>query len=196
MENTVGGKAVVWGAMSVELLGVVYDLRWMIVLSVVLILADLWWGYSEAKKRLAEAQAAGNMTLEDKFKWHKSRAVRRTANKFVDYVTYLLVGALFGVAITEPMEICGHVTSAAIGLGLGCGCEIASIVGHVAYVKMGAEISVIDGWRAFVRFLGRLIRVKSEEIGGAVEELGRERRHGRRFPSGEADGTEELTIEN
>lgn len=56
---------------------------------------------------------------------------------------------------------------------------MASIIGHIAYVKMDAEISMVDGWKAFMRFLGRLIRVKSDEIGGAVEDLGRERHHHR-----------------
>lgn len=92
--------------------------------------------------------------LMEKFKWHKSRAVRRTMNKMVDYVTFLVLGALIGVAITEPMEICNHIWTAALGLGIGCGCEVASIIGHVAYVKMDAEISMVDGWKAFMCFLG------------------------------------------
>jgi hypothetical protein len=62
-------------------------------------------------------------------------------------------------------------------LGIGCACEIASIIGHVAYVRMGVEISMVEGWRAFIRFLGKLIKVKSNEIGEAVEDLGHERHH-------------------
>lgn len=179
VENTVGGKAILWGSMGAEVLSVVYDLRHMILCAAALILADLWWGYSASKKRWWHAKSIGNETLMEKFKWHKSRAVRRTMNKMVDYVTFLVLGALIGVAITEPMEICSHIWTAALGLGIGCGCEVASIIGHVAYVKMDAEISMVDGWKAFMRFLGRLIRVKSDEIGGAVEDLGRERHHHR-----------------
>lgn len=175
MDTTVGTKAVMWGSIGTELIGVVYDLRYMVICSVVLILADLWWGYSESRMRKKEAQEIGNATLVEKFKWHKSRAGRRTANKIVDYLTYLVVGALVGLAITEPMDICSHIWSAAIGLGIGCACEIASIIGHIAYVKLGVEISLIDAWRAFIRFLGKLIKVRSQEIGDAVEDLGRER---------------------
>jgi len=174
METTIGTKAVLWGAIGQELIGVVYDLRYMVICSIALILADLWWGYSESRVRLSHAKEIGNATLQDKFKWHKSRAGRRTANKIVDYLTYLVVGALIGLAITEPMEICSHVWSAALGLGIGCACEIASIIGHIAYVKIGIEVSMVDAWRAFVRFLGRLIKVKSTEIGEAVEGLGDE----------------------
>ena len=177
MDTTVGAKGVMWGSIGAELIGVVYDLRYMVICSVALILADLWWGYSESQMRKEMAKEKGDDTLVEKYKWHKSRAGRRTANKIVDYLTYLVVGALIGLAITEPMDICSHVWTAAIGLGIGCGCEIASIVGHIAFVKLGVEISLIDGWKAFVRFLGKVIKVKSNEIGDAVEDLGRHRHH-------------------
>lgn len=177
MDQTVGTKAIMWGSIGGELISVVYDLRYMVICSVALILADLWWGYSESQMRKAHAKEKGNATLEEKFKWHKSRALRRTTNKVVDYLTYLVVGALIGLAITEPMDVCSHVVSAALGLGIGCACEIASIIGHVAYVKMGVEISMIDGWKAFMKFLGKMIKVKSTEIGEAVEDLGREEHH-------------------
>ena len=84
------------------------------------------------------------------------------------------------------MDICSHVLTAAIGLGIGCGCEIASIIGQIAYVKLGVEISLIDGWKAFMRFLGRILRIKSNEIGDAIEDLGREghghHHHGHNVP--------------
>lgn len=175
MDSTVGAKGVLWGSIGADLMVVVYDLRYMVLCSFALILADLWWGYSEAKMRYDQAKGSGSAVLTDKFKWHKSRAGRRTANKIVDYLTYLVVGALIGLAITEPMDICSHVWTAAIGLGVGCACEIASIAGHIAYVKLGVEVSMVDAWRAFVRFLGKLIKVKSEQIGEAVEDLGRDR---------------------
>lgn len=177
MENRVGAKGIIWGSIGAELQMVVYDLRYMVICSIVLILADLWWGYSESKLRKKEAGEIGDAALIEKFKWHKSRAGRRTANKIVDYLSYLVVGAFVGLAITEPMDICNHVWSAAIGLGIGCACEIASIIGHIAYVKLGVEISLIDAWRAFVRFFGKLIKVRSQEIGDAVEDLGREKHH-------------------
>lgn len=172
MEANLGPRAVVWGAIGTELMGVVYDLRYMILCSVALILADLWWGYSESSMKYEKAKEKGDKAGMEKHKWHKSRAGRRTTNKLVDYMTYLVVGALIGLAITEPMDICSHVWTAALGLGIGCACEIASIIGHIAYVKMEAEISMVDGWRLFVKFLGRIIRIKSVEIGDAVESLG------------------------
>lgn len=177
MDSTAGTKGILWATIGAELLTVVYDLRYMVIFSLALILADLWWGYSESSMRYKKAKEEGSEYAMDKYKWHKSRAGRRTANKIVDYLTYLVVGALFGLAITEPMEICTHVWTAAIGLGIGAACEIASIIGHVAYVRMGVEISMVDGFMAFMRFLGKLIRVKSNEIGDAVEDIGHNGHH-------------------
>lgn len=175
--ETTGTKVVLWGSIGSELVAVVYDLRYMVLFSIVLILADLWWGRSAARKRYFEAKELGNATLMDKFRWHKSRAVRRTCNKIVDYMTYLVVGALFGLAIFEPMEVCSHVWTAAIGLLIGGGCEVASIIGHMVYVKMGVDVKAIDVWRALIRFFGRMIKARSQEIGDAVEGLSHEGHH-------------------
>lgn len=172
MESTVGTKAVLWGAVGSELLVVVYDLRYMILLSIVLILSDLWWGYSESRIRYRHALEVNKAVLIDKYRWHKSRALRRTANKLVDYLTYLVVGALVGLAITEPTQACNHIVTAAIGLGLGCICEIASIGGHVFFVKLGVEISIIDAWRWIAKFIGSLFARKSKEIGEIIESMG------------------------
>lgn len=142
------------------MINVAFELRYMIILSVVLILADFWWGHSETMKRYHEAEEAGDTVLMEKFKWHKSRAIRRTANKTVDYVTYLLVGAFFGLAITEPMGWGDHVYAAIVGLGVGCLAEIASIVGHYCYVKFGIEIKVVDVWKWMIKFVAGIFRIR------------------------------------
>lgn len=79
------GKAIVWGTMGMECITAIYDLRWMIVLIVVLIVADFWFGLSES------------LFKHEEFRF--SRAGRRTCNKLVDYLTYLLLGAVIGLAI-------------------------------------------------------------------------------------------------
>lgn len=170
MDTTTGTKAVLWGSVGTELIGVVFDLRYMVLLSVALILTDLWWGYSESRLRHQEAVKTGKAVLVDLYKWHKSRAIRRTANKFVDYLSYLIVGALLGMAITEPMGWCSHVITACVGLILGCLCELASIVGHFAYVKFGVELKMVDVWQWLARFAIALVKKKSHDVGEAVEE--------------------------
>lgn len=175
--QTTGAKAVLWGSVGAELVTVVYDLRWMVIFAVVLILADLWWGRAASRKKYFEAKTENNSILMEKFRWHKSRAVRRTCNKIVDYLTYLVVGAIFGLAIFEPMDICNHIWTAAIGLLIGSACEVSSIIGHMVYVKMGIDVKAIDVWRALMRFFGRIIKSKSHEIGEAVEGLSYEGNH-------------------
>lgn len=170
MENNLGARGIIWGSIGAELLNVVFELRYMIIFSIVLIFADLWWGYRESHKRYREAEAEGDKALMEKFKWHKSRAVRRSANKAVDYMTYLVVGALMGMAVFEPMDICGHVVSAACALLIGCACEIASIIGHYAYVKFGIEIGMKEAWKWVVKFFLNLIKIKNNAINDAVDQ--------------------------
>ena len=88
----------------------------------------------------------------------------------IDYLSYLVVGVFLGLAITEPMDICSHITSAIVGLLIGCGCEIASIIGHVAYVKYDVEIEIKDIWRWLGRVLVSIIKKKNSDIGEAIEE--------------------------
>lgn len=168
-EMNTGTKGIVWATIGQELMVVCFELRYMVILSFVLIVTDFWWGHSESSKRYHHALQEHDKTLMEKYKWHKSRAVRRSANKAVDYLTYLLVGAFLGLAITEPMDVCGHVITAAMALGLGCACELASIVGHILYVKMGIEVKVSDAWRWTSRFFVNLIKIKNHDIGEAVD---------------------------
>ena len=170
MDTTISTKAVMWASIGSELLTAVYDLRYMVMLSFALIFADLWWGHASSCKKYHYAESIGNETLKYKFKWSKSRAIRRTCNKMIDYLSYLVVGVFLGLAITEPMDICSHITSAIVGLLIGCGCEIASIIGHVAYVKYDVEIEIKDIWRWLGRVLVSIIKKKNSDIGEAIEE--------------------------
>ena len=150
METTTKAEAS-WMVMGAEAMTAVYDLRWMIVLIVVLIMADFWWGVSESRKKKVE--------------FRFSRAGRRTCNKFVDYLTYLLIGAVLGLAIFEPLGMATHTTTAAVALGMGCVWEVDSIVGHVCAVH-GIK------WKFSVKKLivGIVKRKGGEEMGEAVEE--------------------------
>lgn len=143
-------NATIITTMGGEALTALYDLRWMLVFIVVLILADFWFGVSESIKR------------HEHFRF--SRAGRRTCNKAVDYLTYLLVGALLGMAIFEPLGWAGHTTTAAVGLGFGCIWEIDSIVGHVCALHgINKKFSV-------KRFIISLIKKKNEDVGEALED--------------------------
>ncbi len=144
------GKAIVWGTMGMECITAIYDLRWMIVLIVVLIVADFWFGLSES------------LFKHEEFRF--SRAGRRTCNKLVDYLTYLLLGAVIGLAIFEPLNITTYTVTAAIGLGFGCLWEVDSIVGHICALHgVKSKFSV-------KRLIISLLKRKNKEVGEAIEE--------------------------
>lgn len=144
------GKGVVVTTMSGEAMGALFDLRWMLVLIVVLIIADFWFGLSESFYKHEHFRI--------------SRAGRRTCNKLVDYITYLILGSVLGLAIFEPLGWATHVTTAAIGLGFGCMWEIDSIVGHVCVLHG------IKNHFSVKRFIVSLMKKKDKDMGEAIEE--------------------------
>ena len=170
MDTNVSKNGVLWAGVGGEATAVAFELRYMILFSIILIVADFWWGHCESEKRYELAVAANDSVGIEKYKWRKSRALRRTTNKFIDYMTYLLVGTFLGLAITEPMEWLNHLYTAAGALCIGCLAEIASIIGHYCYLKFGIELKVKDVWRWLFRFLINLLTFKSAQIGTALEQ--------------------------
>lgn len=153
MFNTMHGTAaplILMAAFSSEALSAFYDLRWMLVFICILIVADFWFGVSDS--------------LNKRKKFRFSRAGRRTCNKLVDYLTYLLVGCALGLAILEPLGIANHTVTAAVGLGLGCMWEVDSIVGHVC------SLHGVQNKFSVKRFLISLLRKKYPEAGEAFDE--------------------------
>ena len=172
--TNVGAQGISWTIFGSECLQAVNDLRWMIIFAVLLIVTDFWWGVRELQ---LHHQQAESRLEKAKTKFHFSQAGRRTLNKLVDYTTYLLLGCVAGLAITEPMGIATHTTTAAVGLGFGCLFELSSIVGHIAAVK-GINIRL-----NLKRLLVALVKHKSEElaevIDEGIEEIEDNRRHHR-----------------
>lgn len=155
------GGALTLGAFGGEIISVITDLRWMIIFCIALILADFWWGWQESSLRKKQSATRAE---REKHKFRFSLAGRRTLNKVVDYMSYLLIGVLAGLAITEPIGLCGHVVTAAIGLGLGCIFEISSIIGHVCYVK-GWNIRI--NWK---KLIVAILKFKWKELANVFEE--------------------------
>ncbi len=86
--NVINGMAAV--ALS-EFLGFLYPLRFFLLAGAVLILADLRFGIEAAKAR--------------KEKIRKSRAGRRTINKMVDYLCWILLAGALDKAFGIPFDI-------------------------------------------------------------------------------------------
>lgn len=161
MTHNLATAAIMWAVFASEALNALHDLRWMLVLMVTLILTDFWWGWSENRMHY---KAAKSKREREKYKFHFSAAGRRTLNKLVDYMTYLLVGCVTGLAVTEPLGICGHTTTAAVGIGLGCLFELSSIAGHVCAVK-GFDVRL-----NLKALLVAIVKRKSEAMGEILDE--------------------------
>lgn len=162
-----------------ELVGIVYEARWLMLLVALLIVADFRYGWGESRKRYAAAVESGDKAAVERYRWHKSRAMRRTMNKFLDFTVFLTVGVLIGNALLSPMgypRIWGGVAAA----GIVTVCEGISIMGHFLYLR-GIEV---EG-RTIMGFLrGVLIgfaKSKNPDIGQGIEEGLREagERHGK-----------------
>lgn len=166
------GQAFTWGVMGSEAIGAIHDLRWMLVLCVLLIVADFRFGRCESKKRHKAALKAGNETLAKLWEFRLSRAIRRTCNKFIDYMTLLLVFCLIGFAITEPYGLCSHIITAGVAMIIACVSELCSIFGHFLYLR-GVEVPKLT-WKSVGIFFARLAagfaRTKSPDLGEALEE--------------------------
>jgi len=144
--NTSRGIAL--GLFGEEVFTLIYDLRWLVLLSITLIIADFWYGMSEARMK------------KEKVRW--SKAWRRTANKVVDYICLVMVAGILGVAIGEPLGV-GHVQVAAVVMLLCCISELNSIYGHIC--ALHGMKQRLDLWK----LLTGLVKAKSEAVGEAIE---------------------------
>lgn len=139
-----------------EIMDVLFELRWMILLITVLVISDFVLGLT----------ASVRLRGED---FRFSRAGRRTSAKLMEHFQYLLWGLLLGKAIFEPLGLCGHVTACALAACLPVVWEADSIAGHIC------DLHGIKARFSIKRIIIRLIKRKIPEIGDAVEEAAGEK---------------------
>ena len=107
------GLKISLSSLLVEVGDVLFQLRWWILAAFALILADLWFGIQVSKKKGIEIR--------------RSSAGRRTFNKFIDYILYIVLGTTLSMAIAEPWHI-NPITVASVILALCYAFEIDSIL--------------------------------------------------------------------
>lgn len=133
-----------------ECYAIIFDLRWMILLAFVLILSDFWFGISVSRMQGIEIR--------------KSKAGRRTLNKVIDYLCYVLLGAVIGKAIGDPYGL--NPITVSITIMILCYCfEIDSIYNHICElhgVKKRYSIWVI---------LWKFITFKFKDVGEAFQDM-------------------------
>lgn len=135
-----------------EIRSVVFELRWMLVFIVAMIIADFVLGIIDSVVKRGED-------------FRFSRAGRRTMCKFIEYNSYLVLGFGFSVAILQPVGICSYTTSSMCGLGIAIVFEFDSIMEHVC------EIHGIKNKVSIKRLLVGYIKKKYTTAGEIIEKV-------------------------
>ena len=163
-----GTRMFTFAMMGNELVAVIYDARWFLATLVLCVLADFRYGWGESSKRYALAKEKGNEILMAQYKWRTSRALRRSVNKMIDYIIWLAVGMIVGIAIIKPLGV-DYISGVLVATTLAVGCELKSIVGHLMFLHgVVLEQKTIKGFlKAFVIALAKR---KNRDVGEAIEE--------------------------
>lgn len=133
-----------------ECYAIIFDLRWMILLAFVLILSDFWFGISVSRMQGIAVR--------------KSRAGRRTLNKVIDYLCYVLLGAVIGKAIGDPYGL--NPITVSITIMILCYCfEIDSIYNHIC------ELHGVKKRYSIWAILWKLITFKFKDVGEAFQDM-------------------------
>lgn len=156
-----------------EITQMVIDSRWIMIAVVFCCLLDFRLGCKDSAKHKEEADKAGNHVLSEIYRFHRSRAIRRSANKFVDYILLMLVSEAIGAAFLPYVGV-NYIYGAWAGGLMACGCELSSAGGHFLYIH-GVKIEKrnIKGYiMAFAKALAvTFARQKvGDQAGDAVEE--------------------------
>lgn len=129
---------------------IIFDLRWMILLAIILILSDFWFGISVSRMQGIEIR--------------KSRAGRKTLNKIIDYLCYVLLGAAIGKAIGDPYGL--NPITVSITIMVLCYCfEIDSIYNHIC------ELHGVKKRYSIWNILWKFITLKFKDVGEAFQDM-------------------------
>lgn len=163
-----GTRGTVFILFGGEIGAMLLDMRWGIMLLILLVLADFRYGWGESAKRYKAAKEEKNDILMEHYRWHTSRAVRRTLNKLADYIVIMLMCGAVGMAIFEPVGL-DHIYGAWIGAVIACGCEIVSIFGHFFFLHgIHIEVKGIKGF--FKALVVAFAKRKDQDVGESIEE--------------------------
>ncbi len=154
--------------MGDEILYMIGEARYAIFLLLLLIVVDFRFGRRESAERFKHAKETGDTYTMNKHQWRTSRAVRRSINKFLDYVLFMVLGLIVGVQFLDNVGI-SHVYGTYTAMVIIFFCEVQSIIGHFLYLhESGLEAKQVNGF--FKRFLILLAKKKNEDVGNALEE--------------------------
>lgn len=184
-----GVTTLCWG----ELTGMAVESRWMIMAIIFCCVLDFRLGCKESRIRYEEAEKDGSKTLMELYRFHRSRAVRRSLNKFVDYLILMFAFLAIGAGFLPVLGI-NYIYGAWAGGIIACGCELSSAGGHFLFLHgITVERRNIKGYLiAFARAVAVAVARQKvgEEAGDAVNEAFEEmKRNDRPAPGAAPHGT-------
>ena len=150
-----------------EILQLAIDAKWFLLFLLVMLIADFRFGWGESHKHYYEAEKTGDVKAMEAHRWHSSRAIRKTCNKFIDYIVLVLFFTSFGMALLEPLGY-SHVWGTYVVCAIAFFCEIMSISGHFFYLR-GVAVEKKSVFGFFKAFIIALTKKKSEDIGDALD---------------------------
>ncbi len=154
--------------MGNELVAIIYDARWLMLVITACVVADFRYGWGESHKRYAKAKDKGDKIVMSQYRWRTSRAVRRTVNKLVDYLIWVCLGIFTGYAILKPLGA-DYTLGGIVATTIAVGCEAKSFIGHFFYLH-GVRIEE-KSVRGFLRaFVVAFAKRKDKDIGEALED--------------------------
>lgn len=151
-----------------ELIGVICDMRWMLLLVLILVVADFHFGRAENNKRLWESKKNGDILMAQQYQWRTSRAIRRTVNKLIDYLIWIVVGMAVGMAVLNPLGI-QHELGGVAATSIIVFCECKSLFGHFFFLH--GIILQERTLKCFIRaVIIAIVKKRNPDLGDAVQE--------------------------
>lgn len=151
-----------------ELMSVMADARWMLLVITVCVLADFRYGWGESSRRYKRAKEKGDKIVMAQYRWRTSRAMRRTVNKLIDYFVWVTLGMFFGWAVLKPLGV-DHMIGGVVATTIAVACEGKSFFGHFFYLH-GIRVEEKSA-KGFVRaFVVAFAKRKNRDLGEALEE--------------------------
>lgn len=163
-----GTRAGVIAVVGSEMVSIITDARWMLLVITICVIADFRYGWGESSKRYEDAKKKKDRLLMMQYKWRTSKAIRRTTNKLIDYIIWVMMGMFFGIAILKPLNV-DYIFGGLAATMIAVACEGKSILGHFMFLHgIVIEQKTITGF--LKSFVVALAKRKNRDVGEAIEE--------------------------
>ena len=136
---------------SEQVIPFLFDAGWLLVLPLIMVLVDCWFGISESKQRKEVIRFSG--------------AGWKTLRKLLDYYTLLTLGFVVGHTFPEYIDI--TVSEACFySVLIPSFFDLCSIIGHILILR-GIKISLS---RFLVNLFVGFVKTKNQGIGNVLED--------------------------